>query len=134
AQKLIDVTREALEKAIEKCVVGNRVRDVSHAVQAHAESHGFSVVRDFVGHGIGQRMHEEPPVPNYVGNGRNPKLREGMVLAIEPMVNVGSPDVIVDEDQWTTRTVDGTLSAHFEHSVAITEGGPWVLSKKKVSA
>ena len=130
AQKLLDVTRESLELAIEQCRVGNRIRDVSQAVQNHVEKNGFSVVRVFVGHGIGKKMHEDPPVPNYVGPGRNPRLREGMVLAIEPMVNTGGPDVQVDSDRWTARTKDGTLSAHFEHSVAILEEGPWVLSRR----
>ena len=111
-------------RAIEQCVVGNRLRDISRAVQEHVESNGFSVVRVFVGHGIGTKMHEDPPVPNYVGSGRNPRLKEGMVLAIEPMVNAGAPEVTVDEDRWTARTEDGKLSAHFEHSVAITDNGP----------
>lgn len=129
AEKLLRVTEESLELAIEACQVGNRVRDIGAAVQQHVEKNGFSVVRVFVGHGIGRKMHEEPPVPNYVSPGRNPRLREGMVLAIEPMVNVGTPDVSVDDDRWTARTKDGTLSAHFEHSVAITKDGPWVLSR-----
>lgn len=129
ARRLMDVTRESLEHAIEQCVVGNRVSDVSRAVQEHVEQNGFSVVRTFVGHGIGRRMHEEPPVPNFVGPGRNPRLREGMVLAIEPMVNAGTFEVEVDRvDLWTARTRDGKLSAHFEHSVAITANGPDVLS------
>ncbi|MCC6749829.1 MAG: type I methionyl aminopeptidase [Deltaproteobacteria bacterium] len=128
AKKLLKVTEEALGRAIEQCRPGNRLRDVSSAVQTHVELNGFSVVRVFVGHGIGRRMHEDPPVPNFVGPGRNPRLRPGMVLAIEPMVNVGTHEVTVDEDRWTARTKDGKLSAHFEHSVAITENGPWVLS------
>jgi methionyl aminopeptidase len=129
AAKLVRVTRESLERAIEKCVPGNRLGDVSRAVQEHVEANGFSVVRAFVGHGIGRRMHEDPPVPNFVAPGKNPRLREGMVLAIEPMVNEGSWDVTVDtEDHWTARTRDGKLSAHFEHSVAITKDGPDVLS------
>ena len=131
AQKLLDVTRESLEHAIAKCVVGNRLHDVSGAVQQHVEANGFSVVRTFVGHGIGRRMHEEPAVPNFVDGGRNPRLRDGMVLAIEPMVNEGSHEVVVDaHDRWTARTRDGKLSAHFEHSVAITDGGPLVLSRR----
>jgi methionyl aminopeptidase len=130
AQKLMDVTQESLEYAIRKCVVGNRLHDISRAVQEHVEQNGFSVVRVFVGHGIGRRMHEDPPVPNYVESGRNPRLQAGMVLAIEPMVNEGTPDIVVDEsDQWTARTRDGKLSAHFEHSVAITDDGPSVLSR-----
>ncbi|MBK8482564.1 MAG: type I methionyl aminopeptidase [Proteobacteria bacterium] len=129
AQRLLRVTEESLECAIEACVVGQRVRDISRAVQTHVEANGFSVVRVFVGHGIGRRMHEDPPVPNYVSDGRNPRLKEGMVLAIEPMVNAGQPEVELDRDRWTARTRDGTLSAHFEHSVAITRAGPWVLSR-----
>jgi methionyl aminopeptidase len=131
AQKLLDVTRESLERAIGKCVVNNRLHDISQAVQEHVEANGFSVVRTFVGHGIGRRMHEEPPVPNFVDGGRNPRLRDGMVLAIEPMVNEGSFEVVVDaHDHWTARTRDGKLSAHFEHSVAITEHGAVVLSRR----
>lgn len=130
AKRLMKVTVESLERAIDQCVVGNRVRDVSRAVQAHVEKHGYSVVRVFVGHGIGRKMHEDPPVPNFVGPGRNPRLRPGMVLAIEPMVNVGTSEVTVDNDRWTARTKDGTISAHFEHSVAILDEGPWVLSRR----
>lgn len=131
AQKLLRITRESLDRAIEKCRLGNRLQDVSRAVQEHVEANGFSVVRLFVGHGIGRRMHEEPPVPNFVERGRNPRLAEGMVLAIEPMVNEGSSDVVVDsKDRWTARTRDGKLSAHFEHSVAITQNGPLVLSRR----
>ncbi len=130
AQRLMDITQEALEYAISKCSVGNRLHDISKAVQDHVEKNGFSVVRVFVGHGIGRRMHEDPPVPNYVDSGRNPRLQSGMVLAIEPMVNEGTHDVVVDEiDHWTARTRDGKLSAHFEHSVAITDDGPSVLSR-----
>jgi len=129
ARRLMDVTRESLGRAIDECVVGNRLNDVSRAVQEHVEKNGFSVVRTFVGHGIGRRMHEDPPVPNFVGPGRNPRLKEGIVLAIEPMVNVGTHEVAVDpKDHWTARTRDGKLSAHFEHSVAITGDGPLVLS------
>jgi methionyl aminopeptidase len=132
AQRLLDVTRQALEGAIAQCLVGNRLHDVSCAVQTHVEQGGFSVVRVFVGHGIGRRMHEEPAVPNFVDGGRNPRLREGMVLAIEPMVNEGSFEVEVDaHDRWTARTRDGKLSAHFEHSVAITPEGPYVLSRRE---
>lgn len=130
ARKLMDVTKESLERAIANCVPGNRLNDVSGAVQAHVEENGFSVVRAFVGHGIGRRMHEDPPVPNFLGHGRNPRLKAGMVIAIEPMVNEGTYDIEVDaQDQWTARTRDGKLSAHFEHSVAITEDGPQVLSR-----
>ncbi len=130
ARKLMDVTRESLELAIAKCVEGNRLNDVSGAVQGHVEANGFSVVRAFVGHGIGRRMHEDPPVPNFLGHGKNPRLKAGLVLAIEPMVNEGTYDIKVDaQDHWTARTKDGKLSAHFEHSVAITENGPQVLSR-----
>jgi methionyl aminopeptidase len=130
AQRLMDVTRDALEAAIHQCVVGNRLQDIGRSVQEHVESNGFSVVRAFVGHGIGRRMHEDPAVPNFVGPGRNPRLKEGMVLAIEPMVNEGTWEVEVDaNDHWTARTRDGKLSAHFEHSVAITANGPYVLSR-----
>ncbi len=131
ARKLMDVTSKSLECAIEQCVDGKRLRDVSRAVQEHVEDNGFSVVRDFVGHGIGRDMHEDPRVPNFVTRGRNPRLREGMVLAIEPMVNLGKPGIVIDaRDHWTARTRDGKLSAHFEHSVAITSNGPLVLSRK----
>ena len=131
AQKLLDVTREALDAAIQKCAVGNRVHDISRSIQDHVEKNGFSVVRAFVGHGIGKRMHEEPPVPNFVDGGKNPRLSEGMVLAIEPMVNEGTFDVFIDEkDKWTAKTKDGKLSAHFEYSIAITNNGPIILGKK----
>ena len=132
AKKLMDVTRQSLDRAIDQCVEGNRLRDVSQAVQEHVEKNGFSVVRDFVGHGIGRNMHEDPRVPNFVTRGRNPRLREGMVLAIEPMVNLGKAGIVIDSrDHWTARTKDGKLSAHFEHSVAITNNGPSVLSRKQ---
>jgi len=131
AQRLIDVTRESLERGIEQCVPGNRLGDISRAIQEHVEANGFAVVRSFVGHGIGQKMHEDPPVPNYVTPGKNPRLVAGMVLAIEPMVNAGGPDVEVKEDNWTAVTADGSLSAHFEHSVAITANGPFVLSRRE---
>ena len=127
SRKLMEVTRESLLKGIEKAQVGERVSDVSHAVQTWAEGHGFSVVRDYVGHGIGRALHEEPQVPNFGTPGLGPKLRAGMVLAIEPMVNEGGPDVTVDPDGWTVRTRDGKRSAHFEYSVALTESGPRVL-------
>jgi methionyl aminopeptidase len=125
--KLMEVTRESLFKGIERARVGERVSDVSHAVQAWAEGHGFSVVRDYVGHGIGRALHEDPQVPNFGTPGLGPQLRAGMVLAIEPMVNEGGPDVTVDPDGWTVRTLDGKRSAHFEYSVALTESGPRVL-------
>jgi methionyl aminopeptidase len=127
SRKLMEVTRESLLKGIERARVGERVSDVSHAVQTWAEGHGFSVVRDYVGHGIGRALHEEPQVPNFGTPGLGPKLRAGMVLAIEPMVNEGGPEVTVDPDGWTVRTRDGKRSAHFEYSVALTESGPRVL-------
>jgi methionyl aminopeptidase len=129
AQKLMDVTRQSLERAIEKCVPGNRLEDIGWAVQEHVEENGFSVVRKFVGHGIGKAMHEDPPVPNFGRPGRGHRLRAGLVIAIEPMVNAGTHDVEVLADNWTAVTKDRRLSAHFEHSVAITENGPFVLSR-----
>lgn len=126
--RLLRVTEEALGLAIEQCLVGNRVGDISAAVQAHVEAAGFSVVREFVGHGIGSALHEEPQIPNFGAPGVGPRLRAGMVLAIEPMVNLGGPEVDVLEDEWTAVTRDRRPSAHFEHSVAITDEGPWVLS------
>jgi len=128
AQRLLDVTREALAKAVEQVRPGRRVSDIGFAVQSHVESHGFSVVREFVGHGIGASLHEEPQIPNFGQPGHGPRLTPGMVLAIEPMVNAGGPEVVLSaEDGWTARTRDGSLSAHFELSVAVTEGGPKVL-------
>ena len=127
-QDLMRTTREALEAGIEAARPGRRLGDVSSAIQTHAEGAGFSVVRDFVGHGIGKRLHEDPQVPNFGQADRGIRLREGMVLAIEPMLNAGGPEVELKEDGWTAITSDGSLSAHFEHSVAIVEGGPWVLS------
>jgi methionyl aminopeptidase len=132
AATLLRVTEEALYKAIDKARPGARVSDIGHAVQQHVESYGFSVVREFVGHGIGQRMHEEPQVPNYGDPGRGPRLAEGMVLAIEPMVNAGKPAVKVLADGWTAVTRDKSLSAHFEHTVAVTADGPWVLTSREV--
>ena len=128
AVKLMDVTSDSLQKGIENVRLGNRIRDVSRAIQEHAEAHGFGVVRDFVGHGIGQRLHEEPQVPNYVGTGQNPRLKEGMVLAIEPMVCEGTYEVEILEDGWTAVTRDRRLAAHFEHSVAVTPEGPEILT------
>ena len=132
AATLLRVTEESLYKAIERVRPGGRVSDIGHAVQQHVEAHGFSVVREFVGHGIGQRMHEEPQVPNYGEPGRGPRLAEGMVLAIEPMVNAGKPAVKVLADGWTAVTRDGSLSAHFEHTVAVTAGEPWILTAREV--
>jgi methionyl aminopeptidase len=128
-KNLLDVTRESLYKGIEKAFPSNRLYDISAAVQNHVESHGFSVVRDFVGHGVGRQMHESPQIPNYVGNEYNPRLKPGMTLAIEPMVNQGTYFVEVDNyDNWTVRTADGKYSAHFEHTVAIREQGPEILT------
>jgi methionyl aminopeptidase len=129
ARTLMRVTRESLERAIVACVPGNRLGDIGWAVQSHAEAHGYSVVRQFVGHGIGKAMHEEPHVPNYGEAGKGRRLSAGLVVAIEPMVNAGGPEVAVKDDGWTAVTKDGSLSAHFEHSVAITDEGPVVLSK-----
>lgn len=128
-RKLVDATRESLELAIQQCVPGNRLQDIGWAVQSHVEPLGFSVVRTFVGHGIGKEMHEDPPVPNYGSPGRGIRLKPGLVVAIEPMVNAGGPEVEVLKDGWTAVTKDRSLSAHFEHSVAITEKGPVVLSR-----
>ncbi len=129
AHALVEATRESLEKAIVECVPGRRLGDIGAAVQSHVEARGFSVVQQFAGHGIGRHMHEEPQIPNYGQAGKGVRLSVGMVLAIEPMVNAGKPDVIVEDDEWTAVTKDGSLSAHFEHSVAITENGPMVLSR-----
>ena len=132
AATLLRVTDESLYKAIEAVKPGGRISDIGHAVQRHVEAYGFSVVREFVGHGIGQKMHEEPQVPNYGEPGRGPRLTEGMVLAIEPMVNAGKPAVKVLADGWTAVTRDGSLSAHFEHTVAVTADGPWILTARDV--
>lgn len=128
-QRLIDVTRESLDLAIEKCYPGNRMGDIGAAVQAHAEVNGYAVVRDFVGHGIGRAMHEDPPVPNYARSGTGKRLKSGLVIAIEPMVNAGAPEVRVLDDKWTAVTKDSSRSAHFEHTIAITDNGPWVLTR-----
>lgn len=130
AEKLLKVTKEALYKGIEKAVPGNRIGDVSHAIQAYAEAQGFSVVRDFIGHGIGQEMHEEPQVPHYGPAGKGPRIKEGMVFTIEPMLNVGKYFAKVDLDGWTARTVDGSLSAQYEHTIAITNQGPIILTEQ----
>ena len=129
ARRLLRVTEEALYKGIEKARPGNHVGDISAAVQHHVESHGFSAVRDFVGHGIGRFMHERPQVPNFGVPGRGVRLKAGMTLAIEPMINAGGYEVVVLDDGWTAVTKDRSLSAHFEHSVAITENGPYILSQ-----
>ena len=126
---LLNVTRDSLELAIDRARVGGYVSDIGHAVQKHVESHGFSVVREFVGHGIGTKLHEDPQIPNYGEPGHGARLSSGMVLAIEPMVTVGKPAVKVLDDGWTAVTLDGSLAAHFEHTVAITEEGPEVLTQ-----
>ncbi len=127
-EKLLQVTRESLAAAIEQARVGNRLGDVSHAVEAYVVPRGYSVVREYVGHGIGRAMHEEPAIPNFGPAGKGPRLDAGMVLAIEPMVNVGGHEVRVLDDGWTVVTRDGSLSAHFEHTVAVTENGPEILT------
>ena len=129
-QQLLDVTRESLDAAIAECRPGRRLSDVSHAVQAHVEGHGFSVVRAFVGHGIGRALHEDPQIPNFGEPGRGPQLRPGMVLAIEPMVTMGSWEVRVLDDGWTAVTRDGSLAAHFEHTIAVTDDGAEVLTSR----
>lgn len=129
AERLLQVTERALELAVQQVRPGARLSDIGHAVQRHAEENGFSVVREFSGHGIGTALHEDPQVPNFGEPGKGPKLKPGMVLAIEPMVNAGSSDVRVDADGWTARTVDGSRSAHFEFSVAVTGGGARVLGR-----
>jgi methionyl aminopeptidase len=129
-RRLIEVTRESLELAIDKARPGNRLFDICGTVERHVTAHGFSVVREFVGHGIGTQMHEEPQIPNYIDRkNENPRLKEGMVLAIEPMVNAGKPATRVRSDRWTAVTEDGRNSAHFEHTVAVTANGPWVLTR-----
>ena len=129
-RKLLDVTRESLELAIDKMRPGNRLFDVCGTVERHVVSNGFSVVREMVGHGIGTSLHEEPQVPNYVDRrSENPRLKEGMVLAIEPMVNAGRPEIRILSDGWTAVTKDKSYSAHFEHTVAVTADGPWVLTR-----
>ncbi len=133
AATLLRVTRESLEKGIEQVRLGGRISDIGHAIQQHVEAHGLSVVREFVGHGIGSALHEEPQIANYGEPGRGPRLAEGMTLAIEPMVNVGRPAVKVLQDGWTAVTKDGSLSAHFEHTVAVTKSGPLVLTRRSVS-
>lgn len=128
AQKLLDVTQESLLRAVPQCVPGNHLGDISHAVQEYVEANGFSVIRTLVGHGIGREMHEDPQVPNYGRAGSGVVLEPGMVLAVEPMVNVGGHDVRMDDDGWSIFSADGSLAAHFEFSIAITEQGPRVLT------
>ncbi len=129
-ERLLKVTNESLELAIEKVRLGNRLFDICGTIEKHVVSNGFSVVREYVGHGIGTHLHEEPQVPNYVDRkNENPRLKEGMVLAIEPMVNAGKPEARVLRDHWTAVSRDGSYSAHFEHCVAVTSNGPWVLTR-----
>jgi methionyl aminopeptidase len=129
ARKLLMVTEDALYRGIGNAIIGNRLLDISHAIQSYVEGNGFSVVRSFVGHGIGRELHEEPQVPNFGRKGEGPLLREGMTLAIEPMVNAGGWEVEILDDGWTAVTKDGSLSAHFEHTVALTDNGPLILTK-----
>jgi methionyl aminopeptidase len=131
ASRLLRVTQEALERGIAQVRVGGRISDIGHAIQTHVEANGFSVVREFVGHGIGASLHEEPQIANYGEPGRGPRLAEGMTLAIEPMVNMGRPAVKVLSDGWTAVTKDGSLSAHFEHTVAVTKNGPDILTARQ---
>jgi methionyl aminopeptidase len=131
AERLLKVTKESLYLGIEQAVVGNRIGDISHAIQTYAESQGFAVVRQFIGHGIGSIMHEGPEVPHFGPPGRGPRLKEGMVITIEPMLNLGKYHATVDADGWTARTVDGSLSAQYEHTVAITAEGPLILTEQE---
>lgn len=128
SQKLLDVTKEALYRGIAVSVPGNRVGDIGHAIQSYVEAEGFSVVREFIGHGIGSVIHEKPEIPHYGLPGKGPRLKEGMVFTIEPMVNVGEWPTKMDSNGWTARTVDGTLSAQYEHTIAITKDGPIILT------
>ena len=131
AERLLEGCKAALAAGIEQCRPGNRLSDISHAIQVVTEEHGFSVVRSLVGHGVGRAMHEEPQIPNFGEPGRGPLLSPGMTFAIEPMINAGGSDVVIHDDQWSISTADGSLSAHFEHTVAITEGAPRILTLAK---
>ncbi len=128
-QDLVTTARQALDAAIALCVPGNRLGDVGHAVQSYAESRGYSVVRQFVGHGTGRQMHEDPQVPNFGDAGSGKRMKSGLVIAVEPMVNAGTPEVEVLDDDWTAVTKDRSMSAHFEHTIAVTDDGPWVLTR-----
>jgi methionyl aminopeptidase len=130
AERLIRATEESLFHGIEQARSGKRLYDISHAVQSHVELHGYSIVRDYVGHGIGRNLHEDPQIPNFGSPGQGPRLKPGMVLAIEPMVNAGSSATVVKQDGWTAVTADGSLSAHFEHTIAVTADGPQILTRK----
>ena len=129
AQRLLDACRAALEAGIDQARLGNTIGDISKAVQTVTEEAGFGVIRSLVGHGVGRSMHEDPQVPNFASAQRGPELREGMTLAIEPMITVGDPDVYIHDDEWSISTVDGSLAAHFEHTVAITAEGPRILTQ-----
>ena len=131
AERLLEGCKAALAAGIEQCRPGNRLSDISHAIQEVTEEHGFSVVRSLVGHGVGRSMHEEPQIPNFGEPGRGPQLSPGMTFAIEPMINAGGPDVVIHDDEWSISTSDGSLSAHFEHTVAITEEEPRILTLAK---
>src|SRR5690606_27063782 len=128
-RRLVETARDSLEEAIRHCLPGNRIGDIGQVVQSYVESCGFSVVRQFVGRGTGRQMHDDPQVPNYVASGTNKRMKPGLVIAVEPMVNAGAPDVEELDDEWTAVTRDGSNSAHFEHTIAITEEGPWVLTR-----
>jgi methionyl aminopeptidase len=132
AERLLEACQAALAAGIEQCRAGNRVSDISHAVQRVTEEAGFSVVRSLVGHGVGRAMHEEPQIPNFGAPGRGPVLSAGMTLAIEPMINAGGTEIVVEDDEWSISTQDGSLSAHFEHTVAVTEGAPRILTAAEV--
>ena len=133
AERLLEGCKAALAAGIEQCRPGNRLSDISHAIQVVTEEHGFSVVRSLVGHGVGRAMHEEPQIPNFGEPGRGPMLSPGMTFAIEPMINAGGPDVVIHDDEWSISTSDETLSAHFEHTVAITEDAPRILTMAKTA-
>jgi methionyl aminopeptidase len=130
AERLVKVTEESLSRGIAQATAGNRLYDISYAVQSYVEANGYSVVREFVGHGIGRSLHEEPQIPNFGERGQGLRIKPGMVFAIEPMVNIGGSATMVKDDSWTAVTVDGSLSAHFEHTIAVLPEGPWILSKK----
>ncbi len=130
AERLIRVTEESLYRGIDQARTGKRLYDISYAVQSHVEAHGYSIVREYVGHGIGRNLHEDPQIPNFGSQNQGPRLKSGMVLAVEPMVNAGGSATVVKDDGWTAVTSDGSLSAHFEHTIAIMPDGPWILTKK----
>ncbi|MEZ2659715.1 type I methionyl aminopeptidase [Aneurinibacillus aneurinilyticus] len=131
ASRLLKITKESMYKGIEQALIGNRIGDIGHAIQTYVEAEGFSIVRDFTGHGIGKTIHEDPPVPHYGKPGKGPRLKEGMVITVEPMVNLGSWHSKMDANGWTARTIDGKLSARYEHTIAITKNGPLILTKQE---